>query len=47
MKARIGVDADSGLVHTVVSTAANISDISQTAARLKAFSWRFTRARAS
>jgi IS5 family transposase len=34
MKAHIGVDADSGLVHTVVSTAANISDISQTAALL-------------
>ena len=30
MKAHIGVDRDSGLVHTVVSTAANISDISQT-----------------
>lgn len=31
MKAHIGTDRDSGLVHTVVSTAANISDISQTA----------------
>ena len=30
MKAHIGVDRDSGLVHTVVSTAANVSDISQT-----------------
>ena len=27
MKAHIGVDADSGLVHTVVGTAANVSDI--------------------
>ena len=31
MKAHIGVDEQSGLVHTVVSTAANLSDISQTA----------------
>ena len=31
MKAHIGVDEQSGLVHTVVSTAANVSDISQTA----------------
>jgi len=30
MKAHIGVDDESGLVHTVISTAANISDISQT-----------------
>ena len=30
MKPHIGVDRDSGLVHTVVSTAANVSDISQT-----------------
>ena len=30
LKAHIGVDDESGLVHTVVSTAANISDISQT-----------------
>ena len=30
MKAHIGVDRDSGLVHTVVSTAASVSDISQT-----------------
>jgi transposase, IS5 family len=30
MKAHIGVDKDSGLVHTVVTTAANVSDISQT-----------------
>lgn len=29
MKAHIGVDADSGLVHSVVGTAANVSDISQ------------------
>jgi IS5 family transposase len=30
MKAHIGADADSGLVHTVVGTAANVSDVSQT-----------------
>jgi IS5 family transposase len=30
MKVHIGVDAQSGLVHTVVGTAANVSDISQT-----------------
>ena len=30
MKAHIGADKDSGLVHTVTGTAANISDISQT-----------------
>jgi transposase, IS5 family len=30
MKAHIGTDRDSGIVHTVISTAANISDISQT-----------------
>ena len=29
MKAHIGVDGDSGLVHTVVSTAANAADVSQ------------------
>jgi IS5 family transposase len=29
MKAHIGVDADSGLVHTVVGTAANINDVTQ------------------
>jgi transposase, IS5 family len=29
MKAHIGVDVDSGLVHSVVGTAANVSDISQ------------------
>ena len=34
MKARIGVDAASGLVHTVVGSAANDADISQTAALL-------------
>ena len=34
MKAHIGVDDASGLVHTVVSTAANVSDISQMAALL-------------
>lgn len=31
MKAHIGADEQSGLVHTVVSTAAHVSDISQTA----------------
>ena len=31
MKAHIGADRHSGLVHTVISTAANVSDISQTA----------------
>jgi transposase, IS5 family len=31
MKAHIGADDESGLMHTVVSTAANVSDISQTA----------------
>lgn len=34
MKAHIGVDADSGLVHTVIGTAGNISDVSQAAALL-------------
>ena len=34
MKAHIGVDRDSGLVHTVVATAANASDITQTAGLL-------------
>ena len=34
MKAHIGVDKDSGLVHTLTTTAANISDISQTLALL-------------
>ena len=29
MKARIGVDADSGLVHTVIGTAANVNDVTQ------------------
>ena len=27
MKAHIGVDADSGLVHTVIGTAANVKDV--------------------
>ena len=31
MKAHIGVDADSGLVHTVVGTAANVGDVTQAA----------------
>ena len=34
MKAHIGVDKDSGLVHTLTTTAANVSDISQTGALL-------------
>ncbi|NMG54194.1 IS5 family transposase [Aromatoleum aromaticum] len=34
MKAHIGVDADSGLVHTVVGTAANVNDVTQTHALL-------------
>jgi IS5 family transposase len=29
MKAHIGVDADSGLTHSVISTAANVSDVTQ------------------
>jgi IS5 family transposase len=33
MKAHIGVDADSGLVHSVIGTAANVNDVTQ-AARL-------------
>jgi len=34
MKAHIGVDAQSGLVHTVVTTAANVSDVTQAHALL-------------
>jgi len=34
MKAHIGVDVESGLVHTVVGTAANVSDVTQTHALL-------------
>ena len=34
LKAHIGVDRESGLVHTLKTTAANVSDISQTAALL-------------
>jgi IS5 family transposase len=34
MKAHIGVDADSGLVHTVTTTATNVADVTQTAALL-------------
>lgn len=34
VKAHIGVDEESGLVHTVITTAANVSDISQTSALL-------------
>ncbi|MEB0048926.1 transposase, partial [Pseudomonas sp. Dout3] len=29
MKAHIGVDAESGLVHSVVGTAANVADVTQ------------------
>ena len=32
MKAHIGVDADSGLVHSVVGTAANVNDVPQAGA---------------
>ena len=34
MKAHIGVDAQSGLVHTVIGTAGNISDVTQAQALL-------------
>ena len=34
MKAHIGVDVASGLVHTLIGTAANVADINQTAALL-------------
>jgi len=34
MKAHVGVDAESGLVHTVVGTAANVSDVTQAHALL-------------
>lgn len=34
MKAHIGVDADSGLTHTLVTTAANVSDVTQAHALL-------------
>jgi IS5 family transposase len=34
MKAHIGVDAHSGLVHSVVGTAANVSDVTQAGALL-------------
>lgn len=34
MKAHIGVDADSGLVHTVIGTAANVNDVTQVAGLL-------------
>jgi IS5 family transposase len=34
MKAHIGVDAESGLVHTVISTAANVNDVTQAGALL-------------
>ncbi|MFX8219189.1 transposase, partial [Acinetobacter baumannii] len=31
MKAHIGADADSGLVHSVIGTAANVNDVTQAA----------------
>jgi IS5 family transposase len=34
MKAHIGVDAQSGLVHTVLGTAANVADITRAGALL-------------
>ena len=34
MKAHIGVDAQSGLVHTVIGTAGNVSDVTQAQALL-------------
>jgi IS5 family transposase len=34
MKAHIGVDAQSGLVHTVIATAANVNDVTQAGALL-------------
>jgi len=34
MKAHMGVDAGSGLVHTVVATAANVNDVTQAGALL-------------
>ena len=34
MKAHIGVDAESGLVHTVIGTAANVNDVTQAQALL-------------
>ena len=34
MKAHVGVDAESGLVHTVVATAANVNDVTQAGALL-------------
>lgn len=39
MKAHVGVDRDSGLVHTVVATAANVADVTQTAALLHGKEW--------
>ncbi len=35
MKAHIGVDAESGLVHTVLTTPANVSDVTQAHALLR------------
>jgi IS5 family transposase len=34
MKAHIGVDGESGLVHTVIGTAANVNDVTQAAGLL-------------
>ncbi len=46
MKAHIGVDADSGLVHTVTTTAAKESDVEQIADRCTARSGRCGRTQA-
>ncbi|MGK3850871.1 transposase, partial [Enterococcus faecium] len=35
MKAHIGADADSGLVHSVIGTAANVNDVTQAARLLR------------
>ena len=35
MKAHIGVDAESGLLYTVIGTAANVSDLAQAASLLQ------------
>ncbi len=39
MKAHIGVDAQSRLVHTVIGTAANVSDVTQAGALLRGERW--------
>ena len=35
MKAHVGVDAESGLVHTVIGATANVNDVTQGAALLR------------